>query len=302
MIRRMANPRLGVLLVLLASALWGTTGTAQALAGGHLTPLWFGAFRLAVAAGFFFMYAQALGSRLRGNDGRTVGMLLAAGVCMAIYNLAFFAGVRQTGVALGTAVAIGSGPVWAGMLQAAVARQLPAGLWWGGTVLAIAGGTLMSLSGSAALQDIDLTGISLCLLSGASYAGYTMIGKRVAHAVPAATMTLYAFTAAAVLAVPYAWFDSGLPDLRPRDGAAVLYVGVITAGVSYLLFANALRHISAATGVTLALGEPVVAFVLAVTILGEHPSLQAFAGLLLVVAGVLVVVRAELATSAGTAP
>ncbi|MBI5277092.1 MAG: EamA family transporter [Burkholderiales bacterium] len=286
------NPHLGVMLVLLASAMWGTTGTAQALAGGQLSPLWFGALRMAIAAGFFFVYARASNARLRGNE--HLGTLLAAGVCMAVYNLAFFAGVRQVGVAVGTAIAIGSGPVWAGILQALVARQLPSGLWWCGTALAIAGGALMSMTGAAAAHEFSTSGIALCLLSGASYAGYTMIGKRVAHSVPAATMTLCAFTAAAVVSVPAAWFDAGLPGIRMRDFAAVLYVGIFTAGVSYLLFAHALRHISAPTAVTLALGEPVVAFVLATTLLGESPTLQAFAGLLLVVGGVLAVVRAEL--------
>ena len=58
---------------------------------------------------------------------------------------------------------------------------------------------------------------------------------------------------------------------------------------------------TASTTVTLALGEPVVAFTLAVLVLGEQPGVMAFAGLMLVIAGVLVVVRAEL-RSARQAP
>ena len=44
-----ADTRRGITMVLLAALLWGTTGTAQALAGGSLPPLWFGALRLAFA-------------------------------------------------------------------------------------------------------------------------------------------------------------------------------------------------------------------------------------------------------------
>lgn len=83
------------------------------------------------------------------------------------------------------------------------------------------------------------------------------------------------------------------PAVAFPDGIAVAYVGVVTAGVSYLLFTHALRHISAGTAVTLALGEPVVAFALAVILVGEHPSAAGFFGLLLVVAGVVAVVRSE---------
>jgi DME family drug/metabolite transporter len=75
----------------------------------------------------------------------------------------------------------------------------------------------------------------------------------------------------------------------------VVFVGCFATGAAYLLFSHALHHVSAATGVTLALAEPVVAFVLALVVVGERPGAAAFAGLVLVVLGVAVVVRAELA-------
>jgi len=68
---------------------------------------------------------------------------------------------------------------------------------------------------------------------------------------------------------------------------------VVTTGVAYLLFSHALRHISGATGVTLALGEPVTAFVLAIAVVHERPGVTAFAGLAAVLAGLALVVRAE---------
>jgi drug/metabolite transporter, DME family len=74
------------------------------------------------------------------------------------------------------------------------------------------------------------------------------------------------------------------------------YIGVVTCGVAYLLFSHALRHLGGPTAVTLALAEPVVAFTLAVVLLGERPALAAFAGLVLVLGGLLVVVRSELRT------
>ena len=54
----------GVALVALASILWGTTGTAQSLGAGALSPFWVGAAQLAVASptsghGPFTWYAVA---------------------------------------------------------------------------------------------------------------------------------------------------------------------------------------------------------------------------------------------------
>ncbi|MFN4361309.1 MAG: DMT family transporter [Hylemonella sp.] len=288
------HPSLGVALVLLAALLWGTTGTAQALASGALPAVWFGALRLLVAALFFAVWAR-LDRTPVASVCPPLAPVLAAGLCMAAYNLAFFAGVRLTGVALGTAVALGSGPVWAGLLQALWTRRWPVPVWWLGTAVAVAGGVSMSLSaGAAGGLRADPLGLGLCLLSGLSWGCYSLLNAELLRHLPAGRVTLWAFGLAAVLALPLAWWDSGWPVLQLGDVMAVLYVGLLTAGVAYLLFSHALRHISAATGVTLALAEPVVAFVLAVLVLGEQPGARTLPGLLLVLAGVGLVVRAEL--------
>lgn len=292
------RPLLGIGLVLAAASLWGTTGTAQALAGGQLSAYWFGALRLLVAAAFFAACAAATGAfrRPAGRAGPRLASsdVVGAGLCMAVYNLSFFAGILSTGVALGTAIALGSGPLWAGLLQALAARQPPTGPWWAGTGAAVAGGVLMTLGAGVELDGSSAAGVALCLLSGFSYAAYSLLGKRMAPAAPATTITLYAFGIAAALALATAWFVAGPPRVGAADAAAVGYTGIVTAGIAYLMFARALLHIGPATGVTLALGEPVVAFALAVAVLGESPSGVAYAGLALVVGGVLVVVRQAL--------
>ena len=63
---------------------------------------------------------------------------LLAAVCVAAYNLSFFAGVKAVGVGLGTAVAIGSGPIWAGLMQTVLQRRWPTPVWWAGTLLGVA--------------------------------------------------------------------------------------------------------------------------------------------------------------------
>jgi DME family drug/metabolite transporter len=297
------NPPLGIALVLLAAFLWGTTGTARALADASLAASWFGALRLFVAAGFFALLSVASHALTRPGPapaGRA-GFVLA-GLCMAGYNLAFFAGIQRTGIALGTALALGSGPLWTGLLQALLWRRRPGTAWCVGTALAVTGGALM-----AGLLDSDgvepnAWGVALCLGAGLCYAVYTLVTQRLGASVPALAVTLRAFVVAAAVALPWAWFDAGAPVMQNADLLAVLYVGVLTAGVSYLLFGLALRHISAATGVTLALLEPVVACVLAATVLGEHVSGRAWLGLALAMGGVGLVVRGELRAGAAARP
>ena len=292
------NPLLGVLLVLGAATLWGTTGTARTLADGSLSAYWFGALRLATASAFFAVCAAAsrppTGAPSLGRP--ATRHVLGAGLCMAVYNLAFFAGIGKIGVALGTAIALGSGPIWAGLLQALLHRQRPSAAWWMGTLVAVGGGVLMTLGGARQAAGVDAVGIVLCLLSGLSMPPTRCSTNAWRHAASASTITLGAFSVAAAVALPVAWWTEGTPTFTGADLAAVAYTGVITAGLPYLLFSHALRHIAPATGVTLALGEPVVAFALSVAVLGDRPTALAYLGLLLVVCGVLGVVRQELAS------
>lgn len=281
----------GIALVLLAAMLWGTTGTAQSLAPAQLSPYWVGALRLAIASGFFALLA------LHAPWGRAWpwGRVLLAGGCIAVYNLSFFAGVRQSGVALGTAIAIGSGPIWAGLLQTVQERRLPPPLWWLGMLLSVAGAAAMALGQGAELH-LSTSGVTLCLLAGLAYAVYTLVNKRLVLALAPAHANLAVFATAATLSVPMAWALGGPLAADARAWTVVLFLGLVSTGVAYLLFSSGLRHISGATGVTLALAEPVTAFALAVLVVGEVQPLLAYLGLAGVLAGLLLVVWAELRT------
>jgi DME family drug/metabolite transporter len=286
----------GMGLALFAAMLWGTTGTAQSLAPNVLSSYWVGALRLIVASIFFAAVIAARSSgrpATRALAGLSWPRVLLAGACIAAYNLAFFAGVRASSIAIGTAVAIGSGPIWAGLLQTLLTGRLPALAWWVGASVAVAGVGMLVLSGASDLNASPL-GIGLCLGAGLSYAGYVLVNKRLVTDAAPSVATAAVFTTAALLATPAAWALAGPVSISGAGAAVVLYLGVVATGVSYLLFGRALRHISGATGVTLALAEPITAFGLAIVLVGERPQPAALAGLALVLAGLIAVVRAEL--------
>jgi drug/metabolite transporter, DME family len=288
----------GIVLALSAAVLWGTTGTSQHFAGTRLSSVWIGALRLAIAAGFF---ALLVGATERGAAARPAvpGLWkrqLLAGAAIAVYNLAFFAGVRLAGVAVGTLVGIGSGPLFAGALQALITRRAPVPLWWLGTGLGIAGGAAIALGGAAA--HADLGGLSLCLAAGFSYAVYTLTAKSLSGLASPARASWWVFGIAAAIAVPVAWalVPTGLSDLAaagPRGWIVVGWLGLVATGVAYLLFSTALGFVSGATGVALALAEPLTAFALAVLLLGEPLRANGLAGIGLILAGLALVVAGE---------
>lgn len=297
---------IGVILTLCAAFLWGTAGTAQSFALGATSPYWIGALRLVVACLFFhalFFYRNARKKEAPVTQSNEIQQtssnqsvywfcIAVTGICMGLYNLTFFAGIKATGIAIGTATTIGSAPIWAGIMQAIGMRKSPSGLWWLGTLCATAGGTWMVLSQSTSWH-IDPAGLIICLSAGFCYALYTLVSKRLVKIASPLTITKHTFSVAIFIAVPVAWFITGLPTLTSNSILVILYLGILTTGVAYLLYTQALKYISAATGVALGLIEPIVAFVLAITVAHEAVNMWAMVGLCLILAGLWLVLRSE---------
>ena len=270
------------LLVIIAAVLFGTTGTAQAL-GPDASPLAVGAARIAVGAVLLACAAWlvARGSVSAGRWSR--GWLLAAAGGIAGYQLAFFAAVADTGVAVGTVVALGSAPAMAGLLGRVTGDGALDGRWAACTALATAGVLLLVLGGAEA--RVSLPGIALALGAGAAYATYTVASKRLlaeGHA-PEAVMAR-GFGLAAIGLAPLLVIAGG--EVWSVEGAALaLYLGAIPTALAYVLFARGLPRLTAGETATLTLAEPLTAAALGTLVLAERPGVLALAGAALVLAG-----------------
>src|SRR3954465_5204750 len=153
--------------VLLAAVCFGTTGTAQALGPDGLAPTGVGAARILVGGSLLVLVSLVMhGAKALTRVPR--GPALIAAVAVAVYQLAFFAAVRDTGVAVGTIVAIGSGPMFAGAFEWALDRRVPSRSWALATALAIAGVTMLAGGGA----EISPIGVALAMIAGGSYATY----------------------------------------------------------------------------------------------------------------------------------
>ncbi len=277
-------------LVLAAAVLFGTTGTARALGAQDASPLAVGAARVVIGGGLLVAVAAYLGE-LRPVPGLPRRAMLIGALGVAGYQLCFFAAVKLTGVAVGTLVAIGSGPPLTGAVLL-LRGQRTERRWVVATALAIAGCALLLLPGGDA--QVDAGGVALALGAGASYTAYTLASKALLDAgdTPAGAMAR-AFGLAGLVLLPVLPL-AGIGWLaHPGGMATALYLGVVTTTVSYTLFARGLRELPPPTVVTLVLAEPVTATVLGVVALGERPGVSAAIGGLLVLSGLLVLATAR---------
>jgi drug/metabolite transporter, DME family len=278
------------LLVLIAALCFGTTGTAQALGPGGIDPAAVGAAR--IACGGALLVAFALLVRRTRGPAWAKRPVLAGAVGVAAYQASFFAAVADTGVAVGTIVALGSAPAITGAAEWALHGRRPTPRWAVATALACAGVALLALAGGSA-AGISPLGVGLAVIAGGSYATYTLASKRLlddGHSPENAMAALFGLGAVAlapVLLIADAGPLAGLEGL-----ALVLFLGVVPTALAYVLFARGLRRIPASEAATITLLEPVTAAALGVFVLGERISGGGALGAALVL-GALVVLAAR---------
>lgn len=261
-----------------AAALWGTTGTAQALGPEDTQPVSVGALRIVVGALALTMLAVA--TRPRSGPRFTVQtsrvpqpvVVLLGGLCVMAYQVCFFEGVARAGVAAGTVVALGTAPLATGLLGLLLAER-PSPQWALATAGAVTGVVLLVAGSAGAGGGVDALGIAAAVGAGLSYAGYTVAARALLlRGVRGLVVVAGLFVAGAVLLLP-ALFSADLTWLRsPAGWVMVLWLGIGATGLSYVLFQHGLVRLSASTVATLSLAEPVTATLLGVLVLRESLS------------------------------
>lgn len=284
----------GPLAVVGASVLWGTAGTAGLLVTADSVAL--AAARLVIGGAALALLA---GAGLR----RAVSpALLLGAVAVAAYQLCFFAAVSRTGVAIGTVVAIGSGPVFTGLLSWLLHGRRPSGRWAAATTAAVCGCAALIVGGGIradAQADVQagaeagtqvaaqggsqvMAGILFALLGGLLYAFYAVTAARaIGQGGESNAVMGVMFGGAAVIMLPVLVLSGTGWIASPGALAAVLYLGLGTTGLAYFLYGRGLRTTPVATAATLALAEPAVAALLGLVVLGERLAPVSIAGLVL---------------------
>ena len=285
----------GPWLVLAAAMLWGTTGTAQALAPAASTPVAIAALRMSVAG-----LALLSGSLWRGGiqlRSWPVRITLSAGVFIALYQLSSFWAMHATGVAVGTIVAMGSAPVFAGLLEYLVWQRTPERRWYLSTALAFSGCLLLVLD-SGNLQ-VDGVGVLVALVAGFSYAFYTLLMGLLVRRQAPADATAAVTCLGAIFLLPFLW-QCDLQWLAQLSGwLVVLHLGLIATALSYWLFAKGLAGVKTSTAVTLTLAEPLVATLLGILVVGERMTIMVSCGLVLIFAALVLLLFPAAQRSAG---
>ena len=167
----------GVLAIVIASFLWGTTGTAAQFAP-EISPLAIGAFAMGIGGVLLCICARKSLVKDAPILFSTPLTFLFGSACVAIYPLAFYSSMRLSGVAIGTVVSIASAPLFAALLEYFLSKK-PVSLKWFISFVFGAFGIGMLAMGKAhdamalsVSKDDQVFGVLLGLIAGLTYAGY----------------------------------------------------------------------------------------------------------------------------------
>jgi DME family drug/metabolite transporter len=289
----------GIVLILVASLLWGTTGTVASFAP-DVSPLAIGAF--AMGFGGFFLVLNSL--KKLSKDWRSLWLSRKAfffgGISVALYPLAFYSSMRFSGVAVGTVISLASAPFFAAIVERLISKKLVSLKWMVSFAIGILGIVLLTMGKiqepsantisantisantisantiSANTTLINITfieqyaGIFLGLLAGLTYAVYSwsarnMIDKGI-HA-KSAMAGMFGF--AAILLLPTLAFTDSHLFSSFNNASVAIYMAVVPMFLGYLMFGYGLKQVEASTATLLTMLEPIVATILAIVILGE---------------------------------
>lgn len=238
-------------------------------------------WRIAVAAVFLLLWRRPW---RRVWTWRTAAGSALFGVVLGGMNLLFYGAIAH--LPLGTAVSLEYlGPVAVAALTGRGLRARLALVLAAGGVLAISGfGVDWSAPGTAA-------GVGLALAAGASWAGYILLGRRIAAGRSGLDSLSLAMPVSALVFAPVAADTVGSVTSDPALLLAVVGVGVLSSLVPYAIEQVALTRLPAVTFALLTSLLPATSLLVGLLVLRQVPSAGEVLGLVLVSAAVALATR-----------
>ena len=233
--------------------------------------------RIVVAAGVLLVWRRPWRVRWSRRDLLAVA---AFGTVLASMNVTFYFAIDR--LPLGTVVAIEFiGPIAVAAITGRGRRERF------GIALAAAGVAL--LAGVTLTQDAGpdaVVGLVATLAAAACWAGYIVLGRRVAMKGSGVTSLSLAMTAGAIVFAPFL-ARGAAPVLHDwRLAAAVLGIAVLSSVIPYAIEQVVLRRVTAATFAVMLALLPATAALVGAVVLRQLPTLLELVGLLAVSAAI----------------
>ncbi len=282
------SQRRGTLAIVVAACCWGLLGVMArvALADG-VPPLTIAFWRASMAAVLFTVHAAMIRAEpLRRADRPAALFLGVAGV--AVFYLAYLNSIEQGGAAL-AAILLYSAPIWVTIGGRLFFHERVSARAALSLALTLSGVAVVVIASAQGAMHWSPGAVGWGLLSGATYALYYLVGRRLFSRNASARVLSWALGIGAVAMLPFVTFVS----MRLVTWGGIACLAIVSTYAAYLAYAEGVKRLPSARAATIATLEPVVAVVAAYVVWGERLSPLGLGGAATVIAGVLLTAAGE---------
>lgn len=258
-----------VLLVAAAAFCWGISGGVGAILLGEGWGAYLVAFYRGAIGLLFILAWLAIRPHHTGfAQPRLWFWSVIAGLGVAGNFSFYFMSIREGSVAV-AATLMYCAPVFVYLVSFALKLEKATGLKWAAIVLVMVGIVLLTGVYDIEASDITPWGIGAGLLAGLSYAVFIFGFKYAApHGSPQSILAIAFVVLVATLALPAEMSQIGAV-LASADWPLFAVLGVLGAGLSFILYIVGLNYTAPAVASILAMIEPVTASIFGIVVLDE---------------------------------
>ncbi len=270
------------LFVVLAALFWGLSGGI----GGILMGDGWDAFVVSFYRGAIGLLCVLVWLMLRPRGSGLANPKLwfwsaIAGIGVAGNFAFYFVSIGQGSVAV-AATLMYCAPVFVYLVSFALKLESPTAVKWIAMALVMVGVVLLTQIYDVSAGGVTALGVGAVLLSGLSYAIFIFGFKYAApHGSPQAILVI-AFTVLALILILPGDADQTVAALSTPDWPLFVALGVLGAGLSFVLYIIGLNHTAPAVASIIAMVEPVTASLFGVVVLHESLAGMQIAGMALI--------------------
>lgn len=273
--------------------IWGLSFIATKHILGELEPLALIFLRQVIGSAFLLLIAAKTGQNFRISKKDFKGIVLLS--LIAAFHLSIQVTGLQYTSALNTGWIIGITPVFMALLGLVFFKEIITPMQTTGIIIAFSGLLLLISKGNfSSIGLISNKGDFLVLASSFTWAGYSLVNKKVSLNNSPLMTILFLFLLMSVYTAPFAVNAKtiyAISNLTAISWMAVLFLGIFCSGIAYVLWAQALSEMSSSRVGAYLYIEPFVTFIGSWLLLNENISMLTIVGGIGIIAGVIFVNR-----------
>ncbi len=269
----------GVGLVMLAAIFWGISGgIAEILMNKGWDPLVISLYRGAVGFIFFFTWFLARLKEHWSSSPRLYMWSLLAGIGVAGNFTFYFLSIQAASIAV-AATLMYTAPVFVLLISFLLKLERSTWFKWGSIAGVLIGVILLTGAYNIEQVSVSFIGGAAGLAAGLSYALFIFGFKRASSVGKPQTTLTIAFFSFCLILLFFADRGEAARVVTSSDIGWFILLGILGAGVSFILYVIGIHRTAPATASMVAMIEPVTASLFGIMILGDKLTLIQFLGM-----------------------